>query len=218
MKSLHQIGILLIVFMSTSLLNAQNSDSITKQAQKEKSYITFNLFSPVDQIVPRWRIGYIKSINLKWKAGIELGYGNKKLAFADFDGENGDNYQLWEIRPELYYILDPLKKTQKYVSAELFYINHKDIYHSGGSYDQANYFRQKYGMHLKYGCFINTGRRFGLNIYTGLGFRIRNNNYFNILNPRTDQTNKDWNTSSYRVSPGVKFGFDFSLGLKLYFH
>lgn len=227
MKSLHQIAILLIVFLSTSIVNAQDNDSLKTQPLKEKSYITFNLLSPVDQFVPSWRIGYIKSINQKWKAGIEFGYGNKKLAFADIDDDNEDDYQLWEIRPELYFILDPLKKTKKYVSVELFYINHKDILHygvyqpknaNGVIYDQANYFRQKYGMHLKYGCFINTGKRFGLNVFTGLGFRIRNNNYSNVINPETSDNRMGGEIEFYRDYEGVKFGFDFSLGLKLVVH
>lgn len=228
LKPLHQIAILLIVFLSTSIGNAQDNDSIKNQPLKEKTYITFNLFSPVDQLVPRWRIGYIKSINDKWKVGLEFGYGNKKLAFAVIEEHyNEVDYQLWEIRPELYYILNPLKKTQKYVSAELFYINHKDIQYFGAyyptdgigiQYDQANYFRQKYGMHLKYGYFIPTGKRFGLNVYTGFGFRIRTNDYSNVIISQIQELIKESNLGSFREDEAVNFGIDFSLGLKLFLH
>ncbi len=224
---LKSLTILMIAFLSTSIVYAQDNDSIKMQPLKGKSYITFNLLSPVDQFVPRWRIGYIKSINQKWKAGIEFGYGNKILAFADIDDDNEDDYQLWEIRPELYYMLNPLKKTQKYISAELFYIHHKDILHygvyqpkdaNGVIYDQANYFRQKYGMHLNYGYFIHTGKRFGLNVYSGMGFRIRNNNYSNVINPETTDSTMLGEIEFYRDYEGVKFGVDFSLGLKLFLH
>lgn len=229
LNSLHQIAILLIVFLSTLIVNAQDNDSIKNQTLREKSYITFNLLSPVDQLVPRWRMGYIKSINQKWKAGIEFGYGNKKLAFAVIDDDyNQVDYQLWEIRPELYYILNPSKKTQTYISAEFFYINHKDIQYFGVyyptdeigiHYDQANYFRQKYGMHLKYGYFIPTGKRFGLNVFTGLGFRIRNNNYSNVINSQNQELGiKEFNLGSFREDESANFGVDFSLGLKLFLH
>lgn len=211
----HLIGMLIVLILKTSGLNAQTSDSIKYQVLKENSYITFNILSPVDQLVPRWRIGYIKSINPNWKAGIELGYGNKTLAFADFDNENGDDYQLWEIRPELYCVLNPLKRTQKYVSTELFYINHTDVFYNKIGYDRADYSRQKYGFHLKYGLIIPIAKHFGLNIYTGLGLRIRSNSYTNIVNPTFEPDHRDFYIGSYKDFEGVKTGVDFSLGVKL---
>lgn len=214
----HLISMFILLVLSTSGLNAQPGDSIKYQVFKEKSFVTFNLLSPVDQLVPRWRIGYIRSINPNWKAGIEFGYGNKKLAFADVDADNEADYQLWEIRPELYYILDPLKKTQKYVSAELFYINHTDVFYNKIEYDRADYSRQKYGFHLKYGLIIQIAKHFGLNIYTGFGLRIRSNSYTKIVNPTLEIDHRDFYIGNYKDFGGVTTGVDFSLGVKLVVH
>lgn len=215
MESLHQICILLIVFLSTSIVNAQDNDSIKTQPLKQKSYITFNLLTPFDILVPRLRLGYIQSINQHWKVGLELGYGNKQLAFADFNDDNKADYQLWEIRPEVYYFISPWKQHERYFSTELFYINHKDVFYGKPQFDQADYQRHKYGFHLKYGMIFRVSKHLGLNFYTGFGLRIRSNDYSNEINPVDVKDLRDFHPDGYKDFEGVKTGVDFSLGLKL---
>ena len=229
---LYQTSILLILLFSTSLLNAQKSE--IDRTTKAYSYITFNLLSSVNPFNPRYRIGYIQNINSKWKLGLDLGFGTRKLSWStsgfitnyltSFGGAIADDYQLWEIRPELYYILNPKKSTIQYISTELFYIHHKDVYHrdhieqkNGESFyfERANFLRQKYGLNIKYGFIIKPWKGLGLNLYTGLGLRFRNNSFSNVINPIPWHDPREV-AVDYNEHEGLFFGFNFSVGFRLY--
>ena len=229
----HKTIILLLLVLSTLVLNAQN-DSIANSAIIKESYFTFDVFSSLNTYSPRWRVGYIKGISPKWKLGLNLGYGNSIISYTDFAENFEEDYELWEIRPELYYNIRQTQKSTTYGSFELYYINHQDIYHNyyylpiGGGvirYDQADYLRQKYGFNFNIGKFINMGKWFGMNIFTGLGFKIRNNSFSNVVNPEPAEpdfiealSHKDmYDDSEYKVVEGLDYGFNFSLGLKLLF-
>lgn len=86
------------------------------------SFLTVNLLSWFN-FSPRWRVGYIENFHPIWKVGVDIGYGNNNLTVYDME----NHYQLWEIRPEIYYLINPGQKTLQYFSAELFYIDHKEI-------------------------------------------------------------------------------------------
>jgi len=208
--------------------NAQIRD--IQETSNENSYFTINLLSSLNTLNPRWRIGYIENINKKWKVGLDFGYGNRSLSFSDFGDKIGKDYQIWELRPELYYIIDPQRKTKKYFSLELFYINHKDIFYnhhyfpvSGESisYDKSDFKRQKYGLNLKYGFIIYSKKRLGLNLYTGLGMRIRKNTFSNVINPNIVDLGPErgdmFGFDNYKNVKGTVFGANFSFGIKLYY-
>jgi hypothetical protein len=215
------------LILCTSILNAQERDSIQISKVKKESYLSFDAFSSLNVFSPRWRIGYIRSINPKWKIGLNLGYGNKNISYTYFLDHFEESFKLWEFRPEIYKIFNRNEKAVKYVSIELFYINHKDVFHNefyypeeGGeiSYDQADYQRHKYGFNFNVGEFINIRNCFGLNIFTGLGLRMRDVSFTNVVNPRSTETFVDMiNFYQYREKEGLDFGLSYSLGLKLLF-
>lgn len=219
---------MLVIFFSTLTLNAQESDSIEESITKKESYFTFDVFSSLNKYSPRWRIGYVRDIYKKWKIGLNFGYGNKNLSYTQYiDEKFEEDYKLWEIRPELYYVIRQSHKATGYCSFELFYINHTDVFHNssyapigGGyfSYDQADYLRQKYGFNFNIGTFSNLGRKLGLNFYTGLGLKFRNNSFSNIINPMpTEYFERDmYDDFEYRENEGVRARFNFSIGLKIF--
>jgi len=187
------------------------------------SYITTNLLSHINYHSPRLRIGYIQNINDRWKIGLDLGYGNNKTTFLEIS----ENYNIWEIRPELYYFT---RSHKTYLSAELFYINHKDIFiddfyypkdNESTRYDQASYQRQKYGLNFKYGFLFNSKRKITFNLYTGLGIRIRNNTFTDIENPRIVDVGPEggdmFGFEVYRRKEGTNLTPNFVLGFKILF-
>ncbi|MEO8933561.1 MAG: hypothetical protein ABI295_04575 [Xanthomarina sp.] len=231
MERIPNTPILIIAFLISllSTINVNGQTDSTKNSNTH-SYFTLNLLSPLNTQSPRWRIGYIKDIDEKWKAGLDMGYGNRNLLFSDYGDNISKDYQLWEIRPEIYYIINPKRKTKKYFSLELFYINHTDIFYSGSyssvnnesiSYDQSDYKREKYGLNLKYGFIIYSKKRLGLNLYTGLGMKIRKNTFSNVLNPNLVDLGPEkgdmFGFDNYKNVEGTKLGANFSFGFKLYY-
>ena len=228
MNHLRKIFISLTIILSILNLNAQENVNIKDSHTKNESCFTFDIFSSLNKDSPRWRVGYVRDIDSKWKVGLNLGYGNKNISYTQYIDEMFEkDYKLWEIRPELYYVMKRSEKATAYGSFELFYINHKDVFHNssyipveGGcfSYDQADYLRQKYGFNVNIGTFSNLGRKLGLNFYTGVGLKIRNNSFSDIINPEPSECfERDmYDDFEYRQKEGLKAGFNFSIGLKLF--
>lgn len=178
-----------------------------------------------DLYAPRLRIGYIQHLAPHWKAGFDMGYGTKSLAFLTSDTNVGTDYSLWEIRPELHYIFNPEAKTLKYLSVELFYIDQDHVFENGDytsennrnfRYDRADFKRQKYGMHFKFGLFLDIGKRAGFNFFGGIGFRVADKKYDNVVNARQDDIFKEWFNGPYEVE-GKTFRVNPSLGIKFYY-
>ena len=69
MKKTQNIRVLttmiLISIFSIAKGNAQTGN--TKNLGNNDSYFTINLLSTINTLNPRWRIGYIKNLNEKWK-------------------------------------------------------------------------------------------------------------------------------------------------------
>ena len=209
---------------------------IFAQAEKDieprnESFITTDIFSPFyfqgnlkgfsNNGTPRWRIGYIKNLNPKTKLGIDIGYGNAYSSVI----QTFDNYSLWEIRPEYYHIINPKRKSLKYFSLELFYLNQNEEFENQSffteqneylTFDKADYNRQKIGIIPKFGMFVNLSNRIGINWYTGVGLNYRINSYDNFVNLRTRQFDEEHFSPYYR-NEGNKIGVEFTLGLKIYY-
>ena len=232
MKKTQNIRILttMILISIFSIVKGNSQTDDIKKLGNNDSYFTINLLSTINTLNPRWRIGYIKNLNKKWKVGLDIGYGNRDLSFSDFGDKIGEDYQIWEFRPEFYYIINPLRKTKKYFSVELFYTNHKDVFYGGHyfpingesiSYDKSDFKRQKYGLNLKYGFIIYSKKRLGFNLYTGLGMRIRKNTFSNIINPNFVDLGPEggdmFGFDNYKNVEGTVFGANFSFGFKLYY-
>jgi hypothetical protein len=194
---------------------------------RNESYITTDLFSPFfvhyngKYFTPRFRIGYIKNLNEKTKIGIDIGYGNANSSIIN----TGDKYSLWEIRPEYYRIINPNRKTIKYFSLELFYINQNEEFITQSffsdqneylTFDKADYNRQKIGFIPKFGMFVNLSNRVGFNWYTGIGMNYRINSYSNFVNLMPRQFDEEHFSPYYRKE-GNKIGVEFTIGLKIYY-
>ena len=224
-----QNNTIVILLFFISCFNLINAQSNIEENSNNKSYLTLNLLTETNALNPRWRVGYIRVLNAKWKIGLDAGFGNRSVSFSDFGGAIEKKYQLWEIRPELYYIINPKRETKKYFSLELFYINHKDVFSNGHyypgngellSYDKADYHREKYGFNLKYGFIIYSRTRLGFNIYTGLGLRIRTNTFSNITNPASAYFGPEYGIigiDNYKNVAGSFVGLNYSFGFKLYY-
>lgn len=85
-------------------------------------------------------------------------------------------------------------------------------------YDRADFERQKYGMHVKFGLFLNTGRHWGLNVYGGIGFRWKTTAFTNVINAWVNNTRHrgrgyetiyDAESNHFRPNP--------TLGVKVYY-
>lgn len=222
------LSIAFIIIMGLSLQAQENNET-----SSQGSTLTFNLASPIVNYSPRWNIGYTRAINEKWLIGVELGYGNfdTSINFAIPKNRLKKDYKLWEIRPQLYYILNPNYKAKMYLSAELFYINHTDTFFNDSysinndsqniSYDKADYKRIKTGGNLNFGAFVNFSKHIGINPSIGLGVRNRNVSYSNVINAREtifDDVDDHtlFYTDNYITDSGNEIGFNFALNLKVY--
>lgn len=216
--------IIFLLLLTHFAQSFSQQEAPTIDTQSIPSYLTFDVISILDSDVPRYRFGYIKSINERWALGLDVGYGNKIITFNR--RRTPENYRLFEIRPEVYYILNPGRKVQQYLSAELFYINHKatlsnrhyDTENGSFDFDKADYFRQKYGIHIKYGLFINFSEHFGFNPYVGFGYRERNNQYTNVVNPTDyDPPTDGLPIDGYKDKEGLNRNASFTIGYKFYY-
>ncbi len=206
--------------------------SLTAQQEKEKinsstkGYLTtLNLPNAIFPNAARYNLGYIYNLNNKLKAGVELGYGNDKITFFEFNTYE-EKFNFWEIRPEFYYVLNPNKKTLKYFSAEIFYTNYRTQIHNGNytntsgtyfQYDKIDYSKQKYGIIPKFGMFINFTERLGINCYVGLGIRNKINKYSNAINLREKDAPMEGFWLATFTDEGSRLGAEFNLGFKLFY-
>ncbi|AOW19542.1 hypothetical protein LPB138_02095 [Urechidicola croceus] len=199
--------------------------------KNDQEYIfTFDLFSPFSPPeflpdhplnTPRYKIGAITNIGKYLKLGIDIGYGNHTISTLN----TKEGYELFEVRPEFYYILNPFEDVEKYFSIELFYIDHFErlknetflsLNENFIEYDTADYMRRKYGAFAKFGVFINFSEKFGANIYTGAGIRYKINNYNNVIKPVVIESFEEDYPPFYR-NEGNHFSVDFTFGLKFYY-
>ena len=212
--------VLIIFSLSVQHMIAQEADG--KKSPDTDSYLTFSPLSLLDFYSPRLRVGYVQHIEGHWKLGLDLGVGGGTGLFSQRESEDGT---LFEVRPEIYYRLGKGSRTPKYISAEFFYIDESITLLNDGYqrkdgvdflYDKAYFNRQKYGIHLKFGLFLNLGRHFGFNFYGGLGFRFKDVTFGNLVNAREGSVERprhgfttiyEKEESDFRPNPtlGVKF-------------
>ena len=220
-----------IVFFIFSFFQDLRAQEVTEL--KKNSYITFNLLTPTISYVPRYNLGYYKKISERLVLGSEIGFGNYNSSFGL--GKSyviSRNNQVFEIKPELMFILNKKRNTKMFVSTDFSYINHKEIFKNDNfqdlndskyySYDSANYLREKFTFNLNYGMIIHFGNRFGIIPKVGLGYRIRNVKFTNIVNKREDMPSDatdgfDFYSSGYNDTKGNVSGFNFSLDAKIFY-
>ncbi len=206
------------------------------------AYITFDNFAAFLFESPRYTFGYIMPIHRRWMVGLDVGYGNDViiLSYREKSLYIGDDYQLFEVRPRVYFKLKPSSKFQPFISVEFFYINHSDHFVNDTeqlkgnrfirlgnntnqigafSYDSADYIRNKSGINLNIGVFLTWIDNFGVNFDVGLGIRNRFVNYENVQNPmrfRPDDIDS-FVIPSIRYPTGTEIGANFSLNAKIFY-
>ena len=211
--------IFLVVVQHTYPQN--DNDNYSRDAD---SYITFSPLSLFDFYSPRLRMGYVQHVGGHWKIGLDIGAGGGTGLSSQREAENG---KLYEVRPELYYRLGAGSRTPKYIATEFFYINESitllnDGYQRSDGvnliYDKADFTRHKYGMHLKFGLFLNLGRHWGFNFYGGVGFRFKETSFENLVNASegTIERNRHGFRTIYE-NEEKNFGPNPALGFKLYY-
>jgi hypothetical protein len=220
---------LLIIF----ILVANTFSAQEKTEKPINSIITISLISPTLSYVPRLNLGYIKKINERYWAGVELGYGTNNLLSIYHENYTsiGSDYKVFEIRPEVYYDLRPNSKLKHLISAELFYINHTDYFNRGWfddvakniyyRHDGADYKREKYGFNLNYNLILNISKNIALMQKLGVGFRQRVVKFSNVINQRPDLNYEESdvtllpNTNGYANDVGTANAFNFNFDLKI---
>lgn len=229
MKKIFKIVILFLFFSGN--LSTQAQEILQQTEPQKRSFFTFNISAPLVSYAPRWDLGYYYKINDKFIVGAEFGYGNYNTAInfdMDYDLLEKD-YQLFEIRPEVMYVMNSNRKTKRFFSAEIYYINHKDQFYTDryedGSkryrFDQADYSRTKYGLNLNYGLIINFTKSFGIIPKIGFGWRFRDVKYSNLVNVTelsdNEGENQVPNVEGFINESGKKSGANFVFDVKLFF-
>ncbi|MCW9038541.1 hypothetical protein [Altibacter sp.] len=210
-----------------AIVIAQETELKSIEQLRGPSYISFDLTTPFNFGTPRYRFGYIQGFKGPWKASLDVSYGSENTSITKFWDIDSENYELVEIRAEAYYIFKATLSVEHYLATELFYIDHTETFIANYyypeanpdmilRYDRADYRRQKYGIHIKYGALISFAKYFGVNLYYGIGIRTRDTNFNNLLNPRVDsdpQNEFQFFDSLYR-NQGNNVGLSMTLGVK----
>ncbi|TPD66997.1 hypothetical protein [Flavobacterium microcysteis] len=214
-----------LIILFTNLTSAQ------EQSKKEfNSIVTLSALSPTFNFAPRWNLGYIKKIDKRYWAGIEVGYGNKDIA-VNFAKESRikDDFKIFEIKPEFYYQLNPESKLRHLLSLEIQYLKHTDKFENTWYYNldnevyykfaSADYKRIKYGININHNLIYNITENLALMQKVGIGFRKRNVTYSNVINRTEDwgfeETGFIVRTDGYLVDNGICNSFNFNLDLKI---
>ncbi len=227
-----KIIILLLAVLGFSAANAQD----TLQTERT-SIVTLSLLSPTFSYAPRYNVGYMQKIAPRWWVGLEAGYGNHGTSFGMGAQSGSDytdkDYRIFEIRPEVFYSLRNHGKVKHLVSAEFFYINHKDhfttdrFYGKDGyptyRYDAADYKRIKTGLNINYSLFFYFSPRVGLIWKTGVGVKHRDVTYSNVVNKTMQDSSSDdelfdiFNVDKYLEQSGPETSVNFNMDLKLFY-
>jgi hypothetical protein len=170
----------------------------SQETEKVKTSISVHVM-PLTLIdyTPRIRVGVEMKHGNNISYSLDVGYGNYFLNKNRliFDGMWwNEDYNFFEVRPELkYYFNDPEENFNTYCALELFYLHMTDhmtnsYYHKDNTeniilFDQADFLKDKLGLHLKAGCNIIAFNRLGVDIYLGLGVAWRQIQYQNVSNP-----------------------------------
>lgn len=198
--------------------------------QKRKSFVTFSIFTPVLNQAHRWKAGYMYNFENRFWVGTSIGYGLKRISIvsAEFRRSSEQDYQLYEIRPELYFDLNRDNRAKQFLSFEVFYINHRDRFVDSFyqdvntkqefTFDSANYKRIKTGFNINYNIIIPIYNRICLIQKVGLGYKHRNVTFSNVQNLEQsifplmeDHFNNDY---LFRVN-GAASSLHFNLDLQL---
>lgn len=160
------------------------------------------------------------------RLGLHFDYGwqYEKLKLIDRTSEL-DNRQYYEVRPEVRYFVTYGEKEEVYLALEGFYIpytfsrdnsyitleNGQDI-----RFDRADGNRLTHGLVLKAGVQFLIDEVLILEVFGGFGYRRREINIFNLVNPRNEPIDgfEEFFSDPYK-HPGVRNRLHLSLGARI---
>jgi len=221
------LALLLILLIFSQNLKSQNEDLQTSRF--ELSIMPYSLID----YNPRLRLGfeYYSSDKLGYSMDFGIGAGNS-IFNQVFEREKSQGYALYEFRTELKYFFVLKEYIAFYVGPEFFFITTEDVLEYGWyrkedypqqndldmitSYDRADFYRQKYGMHIKAGLKLIAFKRVDFDFYTGIGVAYRIVEYRNVNNPVDEKyriLSDLW--SEHHASEGESFLFHIALGIKV---
>lgn len=165
----------------------------------------------------RINLGYIHGITDHFFIGLSGGIG------VDIYN-NYEDYQLYDLRTELYYVFSKKATVKSYISFEYFYVWHHEImrnaaYSSGGEeveYDKVDYERTRFGFNFKTGIFVPVGERLGFDFFLGIGRATVNETFYDVEEATTYRSMPSF-FSMYGSYEGIDSYFNFSTGVKLYY-
>ncbi len=238
------LTILLWLACFVPMLAQENSEINTAQSDfkiTQGPILTFNVFTPVMGYTPRYRVGYIQPVTGPLMIGADVGYGREGIVFDFNPDRSRQDYSLFEVRGEVYYLLNVNRNGDHYLSFETHYLNHTETFFDEAIefddqpnllYEQADYSRNRIAFTIKYGAFYYLSERLGLNAYYGMGLRIRNNSFSNVIpvggggspdnsdgngNFYDDDEEWDFGTNNYYREDGRNVGLNIALGIKLFY-
>lgn len=164
----------------------QSSQSYGQKKERDHSIITISGLAPLrDQ---RWNVGYMHKLNKRWWIGAEVAYGQKGMTPYNL-GFEGD-FKVFEIKPELYYSLNPQSRLKHFISAEISYLNHRSERADDGYYDTAGQYynytaadfkRIRKALTINYSILLGRSSSwFGFMPKVGLGIAHRSISYHNV--------------------------------------
>lgn len=195
--------------------------------------VNISLTSFIDPF-SRWRIGFIQPFNkynTRFHLGIDVGYGTFQSSIYSLfiDPVDRSDRRIYEVRPQIYYEIFPNNKRSKYISLELFYINHIEKFYdlayikkNSGIVDfkQANYEREVYGFNVIYSVKSKSKRQLQRVFYFGGGLRFKKNQFSNVIEPNLDPF-AGWASlgfiDPYYLIEGTTLQGSMAFGLKLLF-
>lgn len=218
-----------VVFVFTFVMFFIYDNGFAQFDTQKKNELALNLINPTLSMSPRYNLGYYYHLKSNLKLGLTLGYGDKGTSFLADNPDTFDDYQLWEFRPELSYLYRLNKKTPHFISFEVFYIRHNDVFYNENyfegsyvfSFDRADYKRIKSGFNINYGMQVSLASNFGVIPQIGLGLKNRMVSFDNLINEQTSPT--DYNrgdflgTSDYLKQGGRQITLNLNAEIKLFY-
>lgn len=218
------LSVILISFIFSSVTKAQEQKKLKYDIKNsfQVSVMPFSAFDPN----PRYRLGVEYIIASKRSVSIDLGFGSTVINREYIDDNSvGNNYSLFEIRPEFKRYLNINNHIGFYVGGEVFYIDMKnklknDDYYdydtdSNYSYDYADVCMKKYGFHIKGGFKATLINTIALEAYVGFGYRLRETQYTNQQGLVEDSYRYFFSDFNNYKNQGVSGNFSLALGIKI---
>lgn len=208
----------------------------------KKHQLQFSLNSFTISDVPRYSASYFYTLNEKYKVGATIAYGSNagNKTWTEIVGKPQQDFQVFEIRPEIQKYFRRNKKTPHFIGLQAQYLNHTDRFDNGVRYitsdenylvraKSGNFSRTKLGLLFVYGMQIhfNEEKSFGVIPKIGVGIKKRYVKYDNLVDPIITKRSNNGETqmfiyfddahSDFYEYSGTVIGFDMNLDLSVFY-